>query len=125
MRDGVVVVEGVGLASGVLSVLGLLGWSVYACVFGLRLGPSAVWKGVDQGGACWMVGCGRFPRVAHVYRAVAAVPSACMVYSSSCWRWVMRTLGAVSSYTCVVCGGWRVTVILAASFLLVVVWGMM
>ena len=34
-------------------------------------------------------------------------------------------IGAVSSYTCVVWGRWRVTVILAASFLRVVVWGMM
>ena len=33
--------------------------------------------------------------------------------------------GAVSSYTCVVWGRWRVTMILAASFLRVVVWGMM
>ena len=71
------------------------------------------------------MGCGRSPRVVHVYRVVAAASSACMVYRSLCRRWVRRTLGAVSSYTCVVWGRWRVTVILAASFLRVVVWGMM
>ena len=70
------------------------------------------------------MGCERSPRVVHVYRVVAAVPSACMVYRSSSWRWVMRTLGANSSYTCVVWGRWRVTVILAASLLRVLVWGM-
>ena len=52
-------------------------------------------------------------------------PSACMVYRSSCRRRVKRTLGAVSSYTCVVWGRWRVTFILAASFLRAMVWGMM
>ena len=50
---------------------------------------------------------------------------ACMVYHSSCQRWVTRTFGAISSYTCVVWGSWRVTVILAASLLRLVVWGMM
>ena len=68
---------------------------------------------------------GRSPCVAHVYRVAAAAPSACMVYRSLCRRRVTRTLGAVSSYTCVVWGRWRLTVILAASFLRVVVWGMM
>ena len=38
---------------------------------------------------------------------------------------VVSALRAVSSYTCVVWGSWRVTTILAASFLQVVVWGMM
>ena len=36
-----------------------------------------------------------------------------------------RTLGGVRSYTCVVWGRWRMTVILAASSLRVVVWGTM
>ena len=89
------------------------------------LGRSAVWKGVGPEGAWWRVGCGRSPGVAHVYRVAAAAPSACMVYRSSCRRRVTRTLGVVSSYTCVMWGRWRVTVILAASFLRVVVWGMM
>ena len=71
------------------------------------------------------MGCGRSPPVAHVYRVATAVPSAWMVYRSACRRWVMRMLGAVSSYTGVVWGRWRVTVILAASLLWVVVWGMM
>ena len=71
------------------------------------------------------MGCGRSPRVAHVYRVVAAVPSAGMVYRLSCRRWVMRTFGALSSYTCVVWGRWRVTMILAALSLRMVVWGMM
>ena len=71
------------------------------------------------------MGCGRSARVVHVYRVVAAAPSACMVYRSSCRQWVTRTLGAVSSYTCVVWGRWQVPVILAASFLRLVVWGMM
>ena len=92
---------------------------------GFLLGRSALRKGVGQEGALWRVGRGRFPRVAHVYRVVAAAPSACMVYRLSCRRRVTTTLGAVSSYTCVVWGRWRVTVILAASFLRVVVWGMM
>ena len=105
-------------------------WGIWAgvCIpvcFGFLLGRSAVWKGVGQEGAWWRVGCGRSPRVAHVYRVAAAAPSACIVYRSLCRRWVTRTLGAVSSYTCVVWGRWRVTVILAASFLRVVVWGMM
>ena len=39
------------------------------------------------------MGCGRPPRVAHVYRVVAAVSSAYMVYCSLCQRWVMRTFG--------------------------------
>ena len=39
------------------------------------------------------MGCGRSPRVAHVYRVVAEVPSACMMYRSSCRRWVIRTFG--------------------------------
>ena len=105
-------------------------WASWAGVctpvcLGFLLGRSAVWKGVGQEGAWWRLGCGRSPRVAHVYRVVAAAPSACMVYRSSCRRRVTRTLGVVSSYTCVVWGRWRVTVILAASFLQVVVWGMM
>ena len=100
-------------------------WVCTPVCLGFLLGRSAVWKGVGQEGAWWRVGCGRSPRVAHVYRVVAAAPSACMVYRSSCRRRVTRTLGAVSSYTCVVWGRWRVTVILAASFLRVVVWGMM
>ena len=41
---------------------------------GFLLGRSAVWKGVGQEGAWWRVGCGRSPRVAHVYRVVAAAP---------------------------------------------------
>ena len=52
----------------------------------------------------------RSGHVVHEYRVVAAAPSACMLYRSSCRRWVTRTLGAVSSYTCVVCGRWRVMV---------------
>ena len=92
------------------------GVCTFLCL-GFLLGRSAVWKGVGQEGTWSRVGCGRSPRVAHVYRVVAAAPSACMVYRSSCRRRVTRTLGAVSSYTCVVWGRWRVTVILAASFL--------
>ena len=123
--DGVVVVEGAGLAPRIVSVLGLLGGVCIPVCLGFLLGLSAVWKGVGQEGAWWKVGCGRSPRVAHVYRVVAAAPSACMVYRLSCQRRVTRTLGAVSSYTCVVWGRRRVTVILAASFLRVVVWEMM
>ena len=105
-------------------------WASWAGVcmtvcLGFLLGRFAVWKGVGQEGALWRVGCGRSPRVAHVYRVVAAAPSACMVYRSSCRRQMTRMFGAVSSYTSVVWGRWRVTVILAASFLQVVVWGMM
>ena len=100
--------EGAGLAPCIVSVLGLLSGGVYACVFGLLVGA-----------VCCVEGCGPGGGV------VAAVPSACMVYRSSCRRWLTRTLGAVSSYTCVVWGRWRVTVILAASFLRVLVPGMM
>ena len=105
-------------------------WASWAGVcmsvsLGFLLGRSAVWKGVGQEGAWWGVGCGRSPRVAQVYRLVAAAPSAFMVYRSSCRHRMMRMLGAVSSYTCVVWGRWQVTVILAASFLRVVVRGMM
>ena len=71
------------------------------------------------------MGCGRLPRVAHVYRVAAAVSSAWMVYRSSFRRWVMRLLAAVSLYTPVVWGKLRVTLILAASFLRVVVLVMM
>ena len=123
--DGVVVVEGAGLALRFVSVLASWAWVCTPVCLGFLLGRSAVWKGVGQEGAWWRVGCGRSPRVAHVYRVVAGGPSACMVYRSSCRRRVTRTLGAVSSYT-LWCGGrWRVTVIFAASFLRVVVWGMM
>ena len=48
-----------------------------------------------------------------------------MVYRSSCRRWVMRMLWAVSLYTSVMWGRWRATMILAASFLRMVVCGMM
>ena len=67
------------------------------------------------------MGCGRSPRDFHVFRVVAAVPSAFMVYLSLCRRWVTTMSGAVSSYTCVLWGWWRMTVMLAASFLRVVV----
>ena len=92
---------------------------------GFLFGRFAVCKGQGEEGAWWRVRCGRSPCVVHVYRVVAAAPSACMVYHSSCRRWVTRTLEGVSSYTCVLWGKWRVTVILAASFLRVVVWTMM
>ena len=44
-------------------------------------------------------GVWRSSRVVDMYRVVTAAPSVCMAYRSSCRRWVMRTLGAVSSYT--------------------------
>ena len=72
-----------------------------ACL-GFLFGRSAVGKWVPQEKACLRVGCGRSPGVAHVYEVGVVVPSACMVYCSSYRRWVMRTLGAVSSYTWVV-----------------------
>ena len=65
--DGVVVVEGAGLAHCVVSVLGLLGWGVYACVFGLLVwavcrvegrGPRG---GVMEGGVWGVLPC--CPRV--------------------------------------------------------------
>ena len=105
-------------------------WACWAgvCIpvcLGFLLGRSAVWKGMGQEGVCRGMGCRRSPRFAHVYRVAAGAYSACMVYRTLCRRRVTRTLGAVSSYTCVVWGRWRVTVILAASFLRVVGWGMM
>ena len=39
------------LASCVMSVLGLFGGSVYACVFEFLVEGSAVWKGVGQEGS--------------------------------------------------------------------------
>ena len=68
---------------------------------------------------------GGFPCVAHAYRVAVAVPSASMVYRLSCRQWVTRTFGAVSLYSFVVWGRWRLTVILAASILQLVVWWMM
>ena len=94
-------------------VLSFLGGGVCACVFGLLVGavrrvkggalPGGVMEGVVRG----------VSRVAHVYKVVVAVASACMVYRSSCWGWVRRTFGAVTSYTWVVSGRWRLKVILA------------
>ena len=42
---------GAGLAPCIVSVLGLLGGVVYACVFWFLIGWSAVWKGMGQEGA--------------------------------------------------------------------------
>ena len=109
----------------IVSVLGLLGGGVHTCVFGLFVGAVCCVEGAGAGGGVVEGGVWEVPRVAHVYRLVAAALSACMVYRSSCRRRVTRMLGAVSSYTCVFRGRWRVTVTFAASFLRVVVWGMM
>ena len=105
-------------------------WALWAGVcmpvcLGFLLRRSPVWKGVGQEGGGWRVRCGRSPCVVHVYRVVAAVPSTCMVYRLSCRRWVMRILGTVNSYTYVVWGRWRVTLIFVPLFLRVVVLGMM
>ena len=64
-------------------------WASWAgvCIpvcLGFLLGRSAVLKGVGQEWAWCRGGSGRSPRVAHVYRVVAAAPFACMVYRSSC-----------------------------------------
>ena len=48
--DGVVVVEGAGFASCVVLVLGLLGGSVYARVFGLLVGTVCCVEGSGPGG---------------------------------------------------------------------------
>ena len=92
---------------------------------GFLLGRSAVWKGMGQEGVWWRVGCGRSPFVAHVYRVAAAAPSACMVYRSSCWRFGDEDVGGRQLIHLCGVGEVRVTVILAASFLRPVVWGMM
>ena len=49
------------------------------------------------------------------------VPSACIVYFSPCWWSVTMTFGAVTSYTWVVWGRWRVMEALAVSAFRVVV----
>ena len=49
-RDGVVLVEDAGFASCVVSVLGLLGRSVCACVFGLLVGAVCRMEGGGPGG---------------------------------------------------------------------------
>ena len=67
-------------------------WVCTPVCLGFLLGRCAVWKGVGQEGAWWRVGCGKSPRVAHLYRVVTAAPSAYMVYRSSCRRRVTRTL---------------------------------
>ena len=85
---GVVVLGGVGLAPCVVLVLGLFAGSVYACVHGLLVG--GVWR--SEGGR---------PGGGVMEGGLQEVPSACIVYRSSCRRWVTRTLGDVSSYTCV------------------------
>ena len=72
-----------------------------ACL-GFFLEWSVVWMGVGQEGAWWRVESRRSAGVVHVYRVVAAVRCPCTVYLSSCRRWMMRTFGAVSSYTWVV-----------------------
>ena len=48
--DGVVVVEGAGLAPRIVSVLGLLGGGVHTCVFGLLVGAVCCVEGGGQGG---------------------------------------------------------------------------
>ena len=58
--DGVVVVEGAGLASCIMSVLGFLGGSVYACVYGLLVGAVCCVEGGApgeglMGGGLWEV----------------------------------------------------------------------
>ena len=49
-KDGVFIVEGAGVASCIVSVLGLLGGSVYACVFGLLVGAVCCVEGGGPGG---------------------------------------------------------------------------
>ena len=98
-RDSVVVVEGTGPASRVGSVLGFLGGGVYACVFVLLVGAVCRVEGSEPGGGVMEGGVRKVAPVAHVYRVVAAVPSACMVYCSLCPWSVMWTLGAGGSYT--------------------------
>ena len=123
--DGVVVPEGAGLAPCIVSVLGLLGGGVYACVFKLLVGAVCRVEGAVPGGGVmegevWEVrpcclrvqgGRGSPLRLYDVSHLVSAIGD--------------EDVGGLSSYTCVVWGRWRVTVILAASFLRVVVWGMM
>ena len=98
---------------------------LYCGVFGLLIGAVRCFKGLAQHGAWSRAGGGGSPRATHVHRVVGVVPSSSMVYLSACWRWVMRTYGAVNSCTRVVSGRWRVTVILAAWLFRVVVCGTM
>ena len=121
--DGVVVVEGVGLAPCILLVLGLLG--VHACVFGLLVGAVCCVEGggpgggVEEGGVwevppccpCVQGGCGGPFRLYGVSLVVSASDD-----EDVGGRQLIHLCGL---------GGWRVTVILAASFLRVVVWAMM
>ena len=103
--DGVVAVEGAGLAPCIVLVLGLLGGGVYACVFGLLVGAVCrVEAGGPEGGVIeggvWkvrpccpriQVGSGGPLRLYGVTLVVSAMGD--------------EDIGAVSSYTCVVPGG--------------------
>ena len=60
--DGVVVVEGAGLAPCIVSVLGLLGGGVHACVFGLLVGSVCCLEGVGPGGGVVEGGVWEVPR---------------------------------------------------------------
>ena len=103
-------------------VLGFWGMGAHSHgVLGHFIGASPCVEGVGQYGAWCRLGGGRSPFTAHVYKVGGVVTSVCMVYGSPCWRWVMRSFGAVISYTWVVCGRWRAKEILAALFLRAVV----
>ena len=117
--DGVVVVEGAGLAPRILSVLGLLGGGVHTCVFGLLVGAVCCVEGGGPGGSVVEDGVWEVPPCCPCVQGGRAGPF--RLYGVSL---VVSATGAVSSYTCVVWGKWRVKVILAASFLRLVVWGM-
>ena len=103
------------LAPRIMSVLSLLGGGVHTCVFGLLVGA-----------VCCVEGGG--PGRGVVEGGVWEVPPCCPCVQGGRggpFRLYGVSLGPVSSYTCVVWGRWRVTVILASSFLRLVVWGMM
>ena len=72
--DGVVVVEAAGLAPCVVSVLGLLGSSVYACVFGLLVGAVCRVEGVGPGAGVMEGGVWEVPPCCPSVQGVPAVP---------------------------------------------------
>ena len=59
--DGVVVVEGAGLAPCIVSVLGLLGGGVHACMFGLLVGAVCRVEGGGPGGGAMEGGVWEVP----------------------------------------------------------------
>ena len=122
---GIVFVEGAGLAPCVLSVLGLLGGSVYACVFGPLVGAVCRVEGGGPGGGVMEGGVLEVPPCCPRVQSGQGGPL--RLYGVSVVVSAMSHEGVGGRQLIHLCGVgvWRVTMILAASFLQLVVWEMM